>query len=270
MKRSSLFLASAAILMATVITSPARAATYTVDTANSGLTWGGTLLTPSFQLTAQYPGSNTTLLAGTFDANVTGPSGAETITFLGTDYIDALPLANPVSPLVGGAVIPGNDEINADGSVGTGDGLFSAGEDNAGIVQALLFSNFAFRNLAFNMGGSGTVGSPATLAELGVLEGWASASTSVTGFETLELSLITDPGANDGDIASSVGYSLAGNVETITVPFKFTLNAAPLILTINGQIVGTRTVAVIPEPTSGLFLVCLAAGAGAVVRRRRK
>jgi hypothetical protein len=71
----------------------------------------------------------------------------------------------------------------------------------------------------------------------------------------------------------AVTVSQAGDQETVTVPFKFTIptSTTPFgdtntFLTFNGEAVGTGTVAAVPEP-AGLFVL---AGAGVLLGRRRR
>ena len=103
----------------------------------------------------------------------------------------------------------------------------------------------------------------------GATGGWISIDLGGLGgaFGANDLNEFGLPGDTATNLSGDLGYSLVGITETITVPVDIFIPGDQFNFGLTGTIVAERT---IPEPTSGLFLATLAAGAGAVVRRRRK
>jgi len=269
-----IFVAGAISLAA--FASPAKAVPYVIDETLSSLLWGGAIVLPSLTFEAQTPGSDVSIVSGTFNANVTGPMGSETVLLLGSDSIDLADLGVEGLPAIG--AVATIDNIDADGSTDgdpptdgvNGDGLFTVGETNVLLRNDAANATAAFRNVLLTLGGSGTVGSAATEVEFAVLNGWIAANTSIAGADAIEASLVGTADGTDAGIVAGLGYSLVGNVETITIPIQVTFGDIAtdgFQLAVTGTIVGVRT---IPEPTSGLVLASLATGAFSVVRRRRK
>ncbi len=244
--------AAVAALTTLVVASPATAAEYTLIPSQSSITvgfnvplGGGAFLDLTPQVFGP-PASNITTYSGSLFATVAGSS----ITFDGGSVFDAdlgngTPYAFPANP---------NGE-----------------EDNYGLQLIAPGAGAAFRDMIFTATGAGTIGDADN-------SGWGVVLTD--GTLATDFAALGGPGFAENDLtglggsaaSGVIGYSLVAGVETITLPVDFTFFDAGTATTQSyfGEIVAQRTIGVIPEPTSGLFLASLAMGAGAVVRRRRK
>jgi len=294
------FLAAGVVSLAAIAT-PASATPFVIDETASSLTWGGAIVLAFFQLEEQSPGSSESALSGSFDAVITGPMGGETVMFVGSNAIELADLGVEGTPAFGPSASGDDldiDDVDADGSFDDfdndddpdvlpdnptdgieGDGLFTVGRTNVLLQNGPANADIAFRNLVLTLGGTGVAdGSAATAVEIGILEGWLAANTTVAGANNVEIFLGTDGETtpNSEEITGSIAFTSVpvpgGFLETITVPIELSfgdITEDPVELSIVGQVVASRIVNVIPEPTSALFLASLA-GAGAVVRRRRK
>lgn len=280
------FLSAALAAMATVVVAtPTHAATYIVDNTISSLTFSNINFEGIPFGPQSGPGDATASYSGSFDATVSGGPTNPTITF-GGGIIDAdenpnaglgyLPAEGGGVPAESSSPLAGGDFVFADGSPdpsGVGDGVFSVGEDNYGVVGSLFIGSSiyaAIRNFAITFTGGGTANDLITDAHaLSVIDGWYAIDLGlplagvVGAEETLEIWAAQALGATT---AGDIGYSLVGTTETITIPYEATFVAVGVFgATLSGEIVGTRTV---PEPAGSLFLA-LAAGAWGVVRRLR-
>ncbi len=184
-KNLSGLLASGAVMLASFITSPAIAATYTVDSSLSSVFFSFNL-GPTF-LVPQSAGADTAFYGGTVEASVPLGGGLLTLDSTGgfgdSNIIALNNSAGPFLPAVGGAVAAGDDEVFADGSedvLNIGDGVFTSGPENYGLsLFGVAFA--AVRGLELTVEGSGTTGGAATGIGWNIAAGWTAINSVALG-----------------------------------------------------------------------------------------
>lgn len=265
-------LAVLAVLFFAVFNSPADAAIYTIESSSSsntfGFDFGGALLTETS------PGSSVSSLSGTIDATVDLGGGAlvfgETAGVGNSNIIFDAGTASEYKPFAGGVLAPGFDDIKADGeydSLGNGDGQFTAGVTHASVT----FNDAAFLSISnhvMTFKGSATTGGLNNGITSDLL-GYTSIDSALVMIENAERRIIDNNVSNTTN--DTIGYSLVGNVETLTIPYDITIDGGGgNFLFYSGTVVASRTITAIPEPTSSVFLASIVIGTCVSVRRRRK
>jgi hypothetical protein len=227
--------------------------TYNVDSTQSSLTASGTFTFGSntSAIAAQSPGSLVTSYSGTINADL--DFGLNSVQFTG----GTLTAANSGSYLPGGT--PGN-----------------YGTVTTQFVNPILFTiDGAVRNFSFSPT-SGVITGPASFNANQLL------GTILSG----ELDYITSPfgPAGSPNITGSLVFTSGTativdgvGVETLTVPIHTTLTIDPLnplvtspnslSMQLDGQIVATRDLPIVPEPAT---LGVLGIGAGMLLLKRRR
>ncbi|MCC9600290.1 hypothetical protein LOC67_06930 [Stieleria sp. JC731] len=259
-------------VIATVLPSQLQAAIYTIDSSSSSNTFGFDF--GASTLTETSAGSSVTTLSGILDATVTLGGGAIVFSESGgsgtSNIIFDAGTASQYFPNPGGSLAQGFDDILSNGDYdpnGNGDGQFTAGTTNA----SLTFNNLAYLSISnhvMTFAGSGVTGGLNSGITADVV-GYTSIDSAAIGIDNAERRIIDDGLAmtNFGNI----GYSLVGDVETLTIPYDITIDGGGgNFFYHTGTVVASRTITAIPEPASGAFLACLVAGTCVSVRRRRK
>jgi len=275
-----LFAMGAVLSVALILTPQAKAVPYDVDPAASSVMF--TAMIGAATLDLQGAGADVEFFGGTIEATV--PLGGGMLTLgstadFGDSFIPGLGnAAAPFLPTIGGALLPGADQVFADGtedSLEIGDGVFSGAGISAG-TGLTIAENYGYslagvaflavRDLALTAEGSGMTGGAAT----GI--GWNFAS-GFLGVDASVLGVVTDSfigqDASDPEVFNSggiIGYSLVGSLETITLPVDITIDDGDNTFILSGSIVASR---VIPEPTT-LALFGIGLCSSLLMRRRHQ
>jgi hypothetical protein len=202
----------------------AAPATFTIDPASSSLTLSGSFQGAPFS--SQSAGSLTDSYAGT----ITGDISGSTITFSGGSSITAQAHPN------GASFTP------------AGVGVTNYGAQVAAIPGQV----GALRNIVLDLTGGTASDGVAGSETLAFTSGKLDYAGPATGNGSLSLVNLSSLNSS----TTPVSLITAGQVQTLTLPIAVTFDdGSGVIQTYTGSIVSLRT---IPEPSSGVLLVCLA------------